>query len=655
MPETAKQSNLKRDWSLTSLPPSGHPDVAEFAWELFEVALEERVRQGLPERWKANDKLRRGDPGQDKLKNEKKKGFVPVNLYFANVERTLSHLTARDPIAEVVDMSGASEEEETPADLLLTSKLRKWWKNTRQKPKLKTSGLRMEDYGITIEHPYWDYINKEPNIAVMDCFSFFPAPGYYENISTDCPYICNAYAEPIEGVESMFGVEGVEADDVYNILGEEREENRQMPMGSNAQSVNYEGDFKVAVNAKGEVLSIKEKRALVVQIWIRDYAKEEIFVKTQVGVDETTGDPLIEESKTKQDKYPGAIRVITITNKGKLLLADKANPNINKELPRDIAKKTHGWNHLPFYKANSYEDTVSIWGFSAAEQTEDLVNKISEIVSRMVAYVLRVMSPPLVVPQGIGITKDMIESRATKPNLVLMPNRIIPQGAIYHLQIPSLPTDFFRVLDLIINFFDRIYAIEDVDRGQTPSKVTAASAIVALQERNAMLMQAKRESIEYLVEQRGGWAISFLQNFGIIEESVDVQGELKPFVGLQYAGRSFQYTVESGSMMPRTSLMIQELAQAYYKLGAIDRQALLELTNFPRWKEIIERIGEGQLAQALQILVQAGLPEEDAIALQQALLEKQGGPGNRSQKVVKKEQTQPGQPKSEQGTEAGGM
>lgn len=631
MPETKPEISDYKEWSLTSLPPEGHDDVAKFAWELFEVAYEERERQGLPERWRANDKLRRGDPSQDKLKNQKKKGFVPVNLYFANVERTLSHLTARDPIAEVVDMSGTSEEEETPADLLLTSKLRKWWKNTRQKPKLKTSGLRMESYGITIEHPYWDYTNKEANIAIMDCFSFFPAPGYYEDISTDLPYACNAYAEPIEGVESQFDVTGVEADDVYNILGEDREENRQMPLGSHAQSVNYSGDFKVVGDSRKDGLAIRQKRALVVQVWVRDYTKETIPVKKETGVDEETGIPIIEENEVEQYKYPGCIRVITITNRGNLLLADKANPNVNKELPRSIAKKTHGWDHLPFYKANSYEDTVSIWGFSAAEQTEDLVNKISEIVSRMVAYVLRVMSPPLIVPQGIGITRDMIESRATKPNLVLMPNRVIPQNAIYHLQIPNLPADFFRVLDLIINFFDRIYAIEDVDRGQTPNRVVAASAIVALQERNAMLMQAKRESIEYLVEQRGGWAISFLQNFGTMEDSVDVQGELKPFVGIQYAGRTFQYTVESGSMMPRTSLMIAELAEAYYKSGAIDRQALLEITNFPRWKEILERVGEGQLSQALQILIQAGLPEEDAMALHQMLLEPQGGPGNRSQ------------------------
>lgn len=621
-------------WNLASLPPQGHPDVAKFAWELFETSWRERDRQGLQDRWRANDKLRRGDPSLNKPGDKKRKGFTPVNLYFANVERTVSNITSKNPIAEVIDLSGVSEAEEVPADLLLTSKLRKWWKDTYQKKKLKSSALKMETYGITIEHPYWDYNAKKANVAILDCFSFFPAPGNYEEISTDCPYICNAYAEPLEGIEKQFGVEGVEADDIYNILGEDREENRQLPYGRGAlQEVQYSGSFQPVAYPDHAGMGIRQRRAMVVQIWVRDYSQETVKISTITEkIDEVSGKPIVEEREVKQDKYPGNIRVITITNRGNMLLSDTSNPNINEGLPREIAEKTHSYNRLPFYLANSYEDTTSIWGFSAAEQTEDLVNKISEIISRMVAYVLRVMSPPLVVPKGIGISKTQIQSRATKPNLILMPNKPVDAKSIFFVTIPSLPADFFNVLDRIIGFFDRIYAIEEADRGTTPRRVVAAAAIRALQERNAALMQAKQESIEYLVEHRGAWAISFLQNFGSILESVDVQGELTPFIGQNFAGRQFQYSVESGSMMPQTSVWIAERAEAAWASKAIDRQAYLETINFPNWKEIVERIGESQLDQALQLLIQAGLPEEDALKLRQMLLAKQGGPGNRPQK-----------------------
>jgi len=617
-------------WNLSHLPPEGHADVPKFAWELFELAWSERDRQGLPERWRANDKLRRGDTSLDKPGDKKRKGFTPINLFFSNVERTVSNITSRDPVAEVIDLSGESEEEEISSALLLTSWLRKWWKTTKQRMKLKTSGLKMETYGITAEHPYWDYDRKMPNVAVLDCFSFFPAPGYYEDISTDLPYCCNAYAEPIEGIEQKFEVEGVEADDVYNILGEDREENRQMPDGRGVQSVSYTGFDPVAYPTETG-MGVRQRRALVVQIWIRDFSQAETTERISAGINEDTGEEIFQEAATKKDKYPGNIRVITITNRGNLLLADTPNPNINPELPPELAKKTHAWDHLPFYKANSYEDTTSLWGFSAAEQTEDLINKISEIASRLVAYALRVMSPPLIVPQGFGITKNMIESRANKPNLILMPSKPMPAGSIYYVQVPNPPAEWFNILDRIVAFFDRIYAIEDADRGQTPRRVVAAAAIQALQERNAALMQSKRESVEYIVEQRGQWAISFKQNFGAKLESVDVQGERKEFIGQNFAGRQFQYTVESGSMMPRSSVWLADTAERIYKLNAIDRQALLETINFPHWKEIIERIGETQLDQALQILVQAGMPEEDAMALKQILLMPQGGPGNKTQ------------------------
>ena len=59
MPETAKSNSPyldNTDWNLANLPPEKHEDVAKFAWELFETAWRERDRQGLQDRWRANDK-----------------------------------------------------------------------------------------------------------------------------------------------------------------------------------------------------------------------------------------------------------------------------------------------------------------------------------------------------------------------------------------------------------------------------------------------------------------------------------------------------------------------------------------------------------------------------------------------------------------------
>ena len=195
-----------------------------------------------------------------------------------------------------------------------------------------------------------------------------------------------------------------------------------------------------------------------------------------------------------------------------------------------------------------------------------------------------------------------------------------PNARIEFMQIPNLPQTFFQVLDLIVRFFDRVYQIEDADRGVAPSGVIAASAIVALQERNQVLMQTKTAAIDNIAEQRAKWAIGLWQNFGTTTDTTKVEGDTVEFRGTDYAGRKFNYMVEAGSTTPRTTLQLQDMAKWLYEVHAIGQRGLLETLKWPGWKEELERTAESQLDQALQILIDAGMPEEAAIQLKQALM-----------------------------------
>jgi len=322
------------------------------------------------------------------------------------------------------------------------------------------------------------------------------------------------------------------------------------------------------------------------------------------------------------------VRRIKFTNQGRLVLEDTRNPNLQWSHKLTELAENHAWGRLPFYKANSYMDTTSPWGFSAIDQVGDLNKKVDEIVSRLLAWVMRVMFPPLIVAKETGITKDMINS---KPNLVLMVEKVAHVAGIRYEPVPNLPSNFIEILNIILTFFDRIYQIEDADRGVGPKGVIAASAIVALQERNAVLIQEKITSADSLVENRGKWNIAMSQNFGT-KEMIEVDGETRTIRGMDLAGRKFNFVVESGSTMPRTSLQLEEQAKELYDKGAIDRQALLEALNFPGWKKIIERASEGQVDQALQILIAAGLDEETAYALRAYVMEQNQGPGGSNTK-----------------------
>ncbi len=633
------------EWSLTHTPPEGHDDVGLFAYSLFEAAYNEKERLGLTDRWYENHRLYRGDhwnKGKRPTRNDKNK--LVVNLLFANIQRTVANLTARDPVAECRSIDGVEDD----ADTLLSQRIRNWWNESEQGTLLTKSATQMEIYGPTIEKYVPNIDENQLDVIVKDPFSWFPAPGYYSDIQ-DMPYMCDAYPMDITEVEAMFGVEGVIAEDTYTLFGQDREENAPIPASIRygQTATDYAGRLQTSVSTRG----VLEPRALVIEVWLRDMTKEAVQIQT--GTDPVSGEPIMEESE--QLKYPGGIRKITLTNRGRMVLDDTPNPNINPAIPRDLAEKTYAWDKYPFGKACSYEDTTSVWGFSAAEQVGDLQQKINEVLSRIASYINLCCMPPLILPKDCGVTEAKVSNKA---GLVLKPASSMASQAIRFLQVPSLPPDFFRVVDLYLGFFDRVFAIQDVDRGETPRNVQAASAIITLQERNAVLMRQKIRAMDYMVRERGRWAISYHQNFGWREETIKIDDDARLFRGTDYVGRRFNYLVESGSTITKTSLQVMQDAKELYNMGVIDRQALLENVNFPGWKEILERTAEGQLNQAIQLLVQAGLPEEDAIFLQQFLSQQQGGPGNRPQNPPSKGQPntpaapqspQPGTPRAQQG------
>jgi hypothetical protein len=656
--------DIDTKWTLDNVPPKGHKDVAKFAADLFDIAIREKERLGKPKDFISNYALYRG---KQTIGTANTSVRTPVNLFFANIERTVSNITARQPVGEVVDLDGIKD----GAEEIFSVKLKKWWLDTGQQTKTRAGARTMEIYGICPEKPFWDKIRRQPDVSTIDPFAFFPAPGLYDDISTEAPYVCFAYLDYVSHAETEFGVSGIAEEDAYQLLGVEREKYKGDSFNTQQRIGNY-ADPMYRVNREAHTSSDpKIERCLIIEVWLRDKrqktTKEIMPALDEAGepIPDDDGMPLVEQITTKGLVYPDGVRKITITkakpgsdkNKASsgdyMVLDDSPNPNINPALEVALAEQTHPWGRFPVYTINSYRDLVTIWGFSAAEQVGDLIFKINRIVSKLVAYVINVMDPPLIIQKNCGITRAMVESAwAEGGKLVLQPYS--PNARIEFLQIPDLPSTFFQVLELIIRLFDRVYQIEDADRGEAPKGVIAASAIVALQERNQVLMQAKTSSIDALVEQRSRWAIGLWQNFGTDQELVEVADQPVEFIGALYAGRKFSFVVEAGSTTPRTSLQVQELAQALYQQGAIDRRAVLESVNFPNWRLIVERMGETALDTALGVLVAAGLPEEDAIMLKQMLMQTQGGPGDTGSAggaapVGQVQKVQPGSPKASQG------
>jgi len=634
---------MKTDnWSLTNIPPAKHKDVAEFAAQLFDIARIEKDRLGKPDDFLANYALYRGYDNRRKQSSgygtrNYGRAAMLVNLFFANIERTISNITAKAPVGEVVDLSGAGEE----VTQLMTMRLQKWWKDTNQQVKIRAAARTMEIYGIIPEKPFWNKQTEDVDVLITDPFAFFPAPGYYEDIDTDSPFVCFAYIDMIDKVEKDFNLHAgsIAAESAYDLLGVEREDYKAQggTSGNHSTIGNYTDRMMVSKGADAK--DKKVEQCLIVEVWVRDNRMRK-NTEPAILPNQETGEIELVDVQDEFFVYPDHIRKITITkakdqNKnqsGWIVIDDSPNPNINPELPQEIAEKTHPWGRFPVYFANSYRDLVSIWGFSAAEQTGDLIAVINRILHKITRWVDDALTPPLILPRNIGITREMIESNNDKAGrLIIQPSNYIAAGAIRFLDVPNLPASFYQTLDLLVKFFDRTYQIEDADRGEAPSGVIAAKAIVALQERNQVVMQAKTSSIDNLAENRSRWAIGLWQNFATDPVAVNVGGSPTSFIGTDFAGFKFNYVVEAGSSTPRTNLQVQEMAPDLFKMGLIDQQATLKILNIPGWKEIVERMGQDQLGVAMQTLVSAGMPEEEAQGLYQYLMQVQGGPGNETQ------------------------
>jgi hypothetical protein len=608
-----KLQRTKEEWSLSKLPPVGHEDVGAFFHNLFLIGEADKERLGLPDRWRFNHRMFRGDhfdegsratPGLSRKSASKR---LVLNMTFANLQRTVANLTAKEPTVEAFEVGkdvGTSQAEGELSDKDLTAWLKKWWSDTDQDDSLVDSAQGMEIYGPTIEKAI---SGGKPDVAVIDPFAFGKAPGVYASIQ-DSPYLYHIGVMTCDAIEAAYGLEPgtVEPDDVYSTLAEDREENvKIVPQGSMIGSVNnVSGDTASQSSRRGIANNRLQERALVIEIWCKD--------------GRTIG-----KGEDDQRVYRDGIRVVTLTNAGELVLGDEENPMINWPLYESHPEYIQGtflFGKYPFSLNTSYRDKTTNWGFSAFEQTADINLVINEMISRIYAYINKSLTGVLIVPKDTGIALSMINN---KPGLVLRPASSAQAAAIRYMEPPRMSNDVYQFISLLRGFFDQVWHIEDADRGEKPTGIIAAQAIRALQERNAVLMRAKIRSVDNIVETRGKWAISLLQNFGLEPEYIKVEEGMREMIGIQLAGRSFDFSVESGSTVHKTTMQMEERAMELYDKGVIDRQALLETVKFPNYKAIIERVGEGQLEQALQILVQAGMTEDEAAMLKQVLMQPQ--------------------------------
>jgi hypothetical protein len=223
-----------------------------------------------------------------------------------------------------------------------------------------------------------------------------------------------------------------------------------------------------------------------------------------------------------------------------------------------------------------------------------------------------------------------------------------------YLDPPSGPRDILEFVNFLLVQFDMVSQSPEVAEGRRPKGVSAASAIVALQDKAATLMIPYIRQIDKMIRNRGRMMISMMQNFGTQEKPIKVEEDEVTLLGIDLQGE-FDYIVESGSSAPITKAGRREQYVQLFQLGAMDLESLLTMLEIPKADQIVERLTEqNTLMGAIDILVQAGLPQDYAAQLYMYLAQSQGGTGREPQQGQQQGQQQQSEGGGRVGAPSGG-
>ncbi len=609
----------------TPPPEAGHEDVGAWVHQNFGVAKRDSERLGWKKKWLRNNELIRGKhfrQQQHGMGGTGKYPLVTVNLFFVAHTTTVANLTDNKPKFDIVPHDDASK----AVAPIMHKAGSNWWHRTKQQATLTATVRQNEKYGSTIEkmsfNPELEGGRGDADCDIVDVFKFLPWPGHTDIQSM--PRLFEFDYMALESIRRLWPDTGkdVKPEDPHSaLLGKEREEIKAGSMSHGRHTGNLPNNYSFGGGASNKEQDIQ--KALVVECWCKDYTMEPVMETRPVTIPDGTGNllpiiengqPVLEKVDTGEEKpkYPGFIRVIHVTNGGKIVLSDNPNPSINPNIPPEIAQNSYLWDKYPYIKGDSYSDETNFWGYSLVEQIENLVLEINKKMSQISAFIDKTVRPTLIMPKTAGVPADKISNLSGQKFEPL--NHIVSQY-IRYLDMPGLPPDFYKYVEMLLKLVDIISGIHDVTEGRKPAGVSAASAIVALQEKAETIFREKIRNLDLIIEERGRMWISLAQNWYTNPRKLNMAGadakklgEFIDFTGADFKGE-FAFEVVTGSTMPKSVFVRREHAIQLFQSGALDQRALLESFDWPKLEEVIQRMAQGPLGQLLERLQGAGMDQ----------------------------------------------
>jgi len=231
----------------------------------------------------------------------------------------------------------------------------------------------------------------------------------------------------------------------------------------------------------------------------------------------------------------------------------------------------------------------------------DQIKPMNKQLNKREAQVTDILSltanPPMIVNVNSGIEVD---SLTNEPGLVI-PTYSDVRAAASWLQPPNIPSALFEDIAMTRQNIDDISGVHDVTRGKRPAGLTSGVAIETLQEAAQTRLRLAARNLEWSLQEATRLIISIMWQFyaeprtirnkttdGIKFEQADFTRENRELVGGLPEVR-----IVRGSTMQTNKGLLKQQALEIFAAGGIDREALLDIFEFPGKEEIIARMGGG--------------------------------------------------------------
>lgn len=582
-------------------------ELLDQAIQRYEIARSEKTdhnNRDLHQKWDSMDRIYRGN--QWKGPTPSYKSTPVLNYVFSLVESVVPRITDNAP--EILVMPRHTEGDATLADQLTKTQSYLWDKNKMQR-KLNEGTRMCLKYGTAIYKAVWNPDLYEGfgdvTYSVVHPKNFFPDPRAYEIHQMDYCFV--SVPKSLEYFIRRWPEKGryvVEDDEGH-----------------------HTGD---------EDLTNRERTAALKEYWFFD-----------------------ENGNLCVMYYAGHV-VLDI-------IGGKYDDNNENDDP------IYRHNRFPFAKQVDYQADKEFWGIGEVEIIDTLQRLINSYEAQIIDNTRTMANAQWIVDKlRSGLKEEDSHVLNNRPGATIFVNNADP-NVIRKEPGSPIPAHITEHQQKLVNAMEQILGIHDVVQGRAPGGVRAASAIIALQESANIRVRQKARNMEYALEEladQANWLvlehyeeprqirltgesapttleISDILRDRVVDEAA-LMGEVEPDTepedidpeDLQRLFRevkfpTFDVQVKAGASVPYSQAMLYEQAKEFFQLGAIDRQALLEVTGFPGREEIIQRI-EGrtpgqedqqeQMEQAMGQQAGGGQPEE-AFAVPPGAGEAGGMPG----------------------------